>query len=383
MSNDKKTGARAEIAEQCIACNACSEDCLLLQEIGEDPAAIAERGATVDEAYACFLCGQCEAVCPVDLSLKKMFNECRNEAVQADEIDIEQFRYMFPDRPLNVMNMFRKCNQIDYQDLNQTSPGQVGFFPGCTMMTYAPALTRKVYDVLAGIYPDLVFMTDCCGKPLYQLGTLSRAERNREHLHERFNQLGIKLLVTACPNCYYELQEALQGQDIKIVTVYEMLKNLGYNQPVPAVTWGKCTVHDSCPDRFQGIFGQQVRDALQAAGYEMVEMEHNLATTFCCGSGGQVSHFRPDFTEEVIARRIQEARDSGAETLVAYCLSCVLNFCKNLSGLKVIHALNLLLDVKEDYDGLKSKAKKMFEGPEGEELWQQIMAEPERTNDDE
>jgi len=383
MSEDKKADARTAIAEQCIACKICCEDCLLLQEIDEAPADIASRGATVDEAYACFLCGQCEAVCPLHLSPKKMFADRREEAVKADEIDIEEFRYMFPDRPLNVMSMFRQFNQIDYQDLNQVSPGRVAFFPGCTMITYAPALTRKVYEALIEIYPDLVFMTDCCGKPLYQLGTRLRAEQNREHLHDRINHLGIKLLVTACPNCYYELPEVLQGQDIKVVTVYEILKEHGYNRPVPAVSQGKCTVHDSCPDRFQGIFGQQVRDALRAAGYEAVEMAHNRAETFCCGSGGQVSHFRPDFTEEVIERRVQEARDTGAETLVAYCLSCVLNFCKNPSGLKVIHALNLLLDVNEDYDGLKSKAKEMFEGPDGEELWRQIMAEPERISEDE
>jgi Fe-S oxidoreductase len=228
-----------------------------------------------------------------------------------------------------------------------------------------------------------VFITDCCGKPLYQLGTLSRAERNRENLQARFKRLGIKLLVTACPNCYYELQEALQGLEIKIVTVYEVLKDSEYYQFVPAANPIKCTIHDSCPDRFQGVFGRQVREALQTAGYETVEMAHNRTDTFCCGSGGQVSHFRPDFTEEVIARRIQEACDTGAETLVAYCLSCVLNFCKNPSGLKVIHVLNLLLNVNEDYDGLKSKAKEMFEGPEGEELWQKIMAEPERISEDE
>lgn len=382
MDKEKKTDVRAVIAEQCIACGACSEDCLLLQEIDEAPAAIASRGATVDEAYACFLCGQCEAVCPLELNPKKMFADRRKEAVQAHEIDIEEFRYLFPDRPLNVMSMFRQLHHIDYQDLNQTFPGSVGFFPGCTMMTYAPALTRKVYDVLTNIDPETVFMTDCCGKPLDQLGTRLRAERNRHHLIERIDQLGIKLLVTACPNCYYELQQILREREIKVVTVYAILGS-SYFQSASAGSRGKCTVHDSCPDRLQGVFGQQVRDALQAAGYEIIEMAHYRTDTFCCGSGGQVSHSRPDFTEAVIARRIQEAQDTGAEMLTAYCLSCVLNFCKNPSGLKVTHVLNLLLDVQEDYDGLKRKAQGMFDGPEGEERWQQIMAEPERTDEDE
>jgi hypothetical protein len=132
-----------------------------------------------------------------------------------------------------------------------------------------------------------------------------------------------------------------------------------------------------------GIFGKQVRAALHNASYPVVEMEHNLDTTFCCGSGGQVSHFRPDLAEEVVERRLQEAQDTGAEILVAYCLSCVLNFCKNPSGLKVKHALNLVLGVDEDYDGLKKKAQEMLAGPDGNEIWQQIMSEPERITNDE
>lgn len=383
MNKGKKTDAQTSITEQCIACNLCCEDCLLLEEIGEDPAAIAARGATVDEAYACFLCGQCEAVCPVNLSPGKMFASRRKDAVQAGEIDIDEYRYMFPDRPLNVMSMFRQLNKIDYQDFNQTSPGRVGFFPGCTMLTYAPDLTRKVYAALTEIYPDLVFVTDCCGKPLSQLGTQLRAEKSRHHINNKLNHLGIKHLVTACPNCFYELQEVLEDQEIKVVTVYEILKGPIQNQPSPGIKPAKCTVHDSCPDRFQEIFGQQVREALRKANYEVLEMAHNHATTFCCGSGGQVSHFRPDFTGRVIDRRLQEAQDTGAEILVAYCLSCVLNFCKNPSGLKVKHALNLLFDVDEDYDGLKNKAKEMLAGPDGEEIWLQIMAEPERINEDE
>jgi|GEM_PF-610822 Fe-S oxidoreductase len=382
-NNEKKEAARITIAEQCIGCGICREDCQLLQEIDEDPSAIALRGPTMDEAYACFLCNQCEAVCPLDLSPGRMFAERREEAVRNGEIDIEELRYVFPDRPLNIMGMFRHVNQIDYQDLNQSVPGKIGFFPGCTMMTYASVMTRKVYHTLAEIYPDLVFMPDCCAKPFYQLGMEERGEKYRIRLKAKINHLGIKSLVTACPNCYYELQEVLAGQDIQIVTVYEILKGSFQSQPNMEATPVKCTIHDSCPDRLAGIFGRQVREALRDASYEVVEMAHNLDTSFCCGSGGQVSHFRPDFAEEVVRRRLQEARDTKAEILVAYCLNCVLNLTRNPSGLTIKHALNLLLDVDEDYDGLKNKVQEMFSGPDGEEIWQEIMAEPERNNEDE
>lgn len=383
MNHEKKENAQTSIAEQCIGCGICREDCMLLQEIDEDPAAIALRGPTMDEAYACFLCNQCEAVCPLNLSPGRMFAERREEAVQSGEIDIEEFRYMFPDRPLNIMGMFRRQNKVDYQDLNQRTPGKVGFFPGCTMMTYASGMTRKVYQTLAETYPDLVFMPDCCAKPFYQLGMEDRGEKYRTRLKSKINDLGIKLLVTACPSCYYELQEVLAAQGVEIVTVYEALKGSFQSRKDLEAKRVKCTIHDSCPDRLEGIFGQQVRAALRDASYEVVEMPHSLDTSFCCGSGGQVSHFRPDFAEEVVKRRLQEAQDTKAEILVAYCLNCVLNLSRNPSGFTIKHALNLLLDVDEDYDGLKNRVQEMFSGPDGEEIWQEIMAEPERNNENE
>lgn len=369
MHEEEKKEPIRELIEKCVGCGECSDNCILLQEIDADPAAIASRGAAVDEAFACSLCRMCEAVCPLDLSPARMFEQKRTEAVANAEIDINEYRYLFPDRPVNVMSLFRKVYGVDYADLNPNVTGPTAFFPGCTMMTYSPGLTRKVYTSLSKSYPNLQFLMDCCGKPLYQLGLLQRGEKNREELKGKIKQLGIKRLIVACPNCYYELTEALVDEEVELITVYEGLKEAF----IAGENYARCTVHDSCPDRFKGIFGQQVRQALKGTGCQIVDMEHSQQTTPCCGSGGQVSHFRPDFAEELVERRLKEAEATGADTLVAYCHSCVLNFAKIPSGIKVRHALNLLLGFEQDYAGVKSQAREMFAGPDGEENWQKIM----------
>lgn len=381
MNNHVTEDPIRELIEQCIGCGTCSENCRLLQEIGEEPVNIASRGATVDEAFACSLCNLCEAVCPLNLSPARMFEQKRFEAVATGEIDIEEYRYLFPDRPVNVMSLFRQVYGIDYRGLNETQGADIGFLPGCTMMTYSPALTRKVYERLAEVYPNLVFLPDCCGKPLYQLGVRDRGESHREQLRVKIGKLGIRTLVVACPNCYYELKKALIGLEVEVSTVYEIIKDHGNAHADSKAFAGgngskKCTVHDSCPDRFDEVFGKQVRQAMEKAGYQVMEMEHNRLTAGCCGSGGQVSHFRPDFADDLVESRLTEAEETGADNMIAYCHSCVLNFAKNPSGIKVRHALNILLDFEEDYAGVKNKARKMFEGPEGEVNWQKIMEEP-------
>jgi hypothetical protein len=41
----------------------------------------------------------------------------------------------------------------------------------------------------------------------------------------------------------------------------------------------------------------------------------------------------------------------------------------------VTHALNVLLEVSEDFKGAKARAGQMFAGAAGERLWAKMMAE--------
>lgn len=373
MKNEQETFIN-EIIENCTDCGACSKGCPILTEIDESPAVIAARGASLYEAFACSLCYRCEAVCPLNLNPGQMFKQKRIQAVADREIEIDDYRYLLPDRQVTVNSFYREYYGINYDDLNLSSPAEIGFFPGCTLMTYSPQLTRKVYQILSKEQPGPVFFTECCGKPLYQIGLPARGNKSREKVRNKIISSDIKCLVAACPNCYYELKQIMAGHDIKIITVYEALEKQGFTNHLPGV---RCTIHDSCPDRFEGIFGMQVRQALESIGCQVVEMANRGKRSICCGSGGQLSHFQLDFAEQLVNKRLKEAEKTEADTLVAYCLSCVLNFSRKSPGMKVRHALNLLLGCDEDYGDLKNKANEMFTGPDGAENWSKIMDGPE------
>lgn len=357
-----------KIKENCTACGQCTASCLLLQEIGEALPDIAGRGPTVEEAFACTLCELCTAVCPEDLSPAGMFAARRIEAVAQGDFPIYDYRYLYPDREFNVCKLYREKYDIHYHDLPIDQEGAVAFFPGCTLLTYAPAITRAAFNHLQGSWPGITLLTDCCGKPLYQMGLKERGENYTDYIKSKLKGLGVKVLITACPNCFYQLRAGLAPAGLDVRTIYG---SWGGGEAGTALI----TIHDSCPDRHEGIFARQVREVLGQLGYHQVEMEHHGATTFCCGSGGQVSHFRPDLAAALIRSRLEEARRTGAGILVGYCLSCVLNFARSSTGLKVRHALDLLLGLDEDYTEIKERAKALFTGSEGEENWRRVMAE--------
>lgn len=365
-----------KIFNECISCNSCVEGCLLLKQIGEDIPLLAQRRPSIFEAYSCSLCGLCEAVCPSSLSIKNMFAETRKQAVANKSIDIDEYRYMFPDRKVNVMSLFREINCIDYQELCPDQKCPVAFFPGCTLLTYSPELTRTTYFELKKIYKKITLLSECCGLPLSQLGLSLRFDNYVTLVQTKMISLGIKKIIVACPNCYYQLRPVMKQIGIEIVTIYEALTHsILLNKPLARCKNLSVTVHDSCPDRFEGIFAKQSREALQRIGYKVLEMAHNHSNTVCCGSGGQVTHFQPELARDLVFSRLEEAEKTKANFLTSNCMGCILNLARIPGKIHVQHALNLLFGLEEDFSGVKAKSKTMFEGPKGEEYWQRIMAE--------
>ncbi|WP_072771730.1 heterodisulfide reductase-related iron-sulfur binding cluster [Desulfitobacterium chlororespirans] len=369
-SLNQEKGWAKRIAAECLDCGRCAESCRILTELNESPGQIARRGIEMDEAYGCALCGKCEAMCPLGLSPWRMFEQRRVEAVKQGEITIEEYQYLFPDRPDTVMSMFREYYGIDYSELNTSLPAQTGFLPGCTMLTYSPELTKRVYAALAKKYETVLFLDHCCGIPMYHIGLPERGDKIKGELREKARHLGVKRLITACPNCYYQFKKEAAFQDVEIITVYEALADEFIANQGSEVY----AIHDSCPDRFEGIFGSQVREALDRGNYRRTEMKHHGKNSVCCGSSGQLGHFRPEWAAEHEVQNLEEAGKAGADTLLAYCHACVLNF-GNIADhkSKVRHALNTLLGFEENYDEVKGKAAAMFEGEEGYERYLKLF----------
>lgn len=338
-----------------------------MAEIGQTPAEMVSRGIMAEEALGCTLCGLCERVCPVEISPKKMFLERRLEAIRNREYDIAPMHYLLPDAKQNLMTCYRDFFGIDYQDIVVREKAPVAFFPGCTMMTYAPGLTRVVFNELKRSCDCGGVLLECCGKPLQQIGLNSRFESLQKSLLVSIERFAIRTVIAACPGCYYELAAVLKPRGVALKTVYEAV---GLTRMPHGMA---CTVHDSCPDRFDGVFAGQVRAELEKGGALLREMKRNRTETPCCGSGGHIIHFRPDLAEKHVVQRLREVALTEAEMLVGYCMSCVLQFTGGGGNIPVQHALNLLLGYEEDYGKVKEHVAEMFAGSEGERLWEQMM----------
>lgn len=80
---------------------------------------------------------------------------------------------------------------------------------------------------------------------------------------------------------------------------------------------------DAPPTRF-GVGGvyDAPRQTLAAAGVQVVEMERNRESAFCCGASAGADVCQPEFAATAGRHRLEEALATGANTLVTSCSNC-------------------------------------------------------------
>lgn len=292
------------------------------------------------EAFACSLCRLCTAVCPEKLELADIFWEKRIEAINEGYISPDDFSYLLPDKYDNSIKQYLQEERIDYSELENIK-SETAFFPGCSLLAYAPSLSGKTLRALEGNLGTVTMLTDCCGKVLEQFGVIDRRDSFTSNLEEKYKEQGIKKIITACPNCYYFLREKLPEMEVE--TVYSYLS--GLHMKAGSSANKKIAFHDSCPDRFEKLFMEPVRELLFDRGFQFAEMEHSKELALCCGSGGQVRHFDEERVIKKQEKRVEEAKKLSVDIICCYCMSCVLKLAPIFKehGIEVKHTLELLL----------------------------------------
>ncbi|MGV8084270.1 MAG: (Fe-S)-binding protein [Coriobacteriia bacterium] len=347
--------------ESCVDCKRCTQKCDMLGEAGFGMNRVARsvvEGTVDDDIKAtilrCALCGLCTVGCPASVDGHDVMVSAREWLASDGVITTEGYESVLVDHDRTLFTFYRHAYGISYEDLVPETFDTV-FFPGCILATYAPELTRAVYDWIAGQGISVALSEHCCGSPLISLGQADRAAKLREYMAERLRTLGVKRLVTVCPGCHAELVGDLSAAGIDVVPLPVLLGEAGVTIPGSGVI----TIHDSCRDR-KGSFGPAVRRLFP--GHELVEMEHYGENTMCCGSGGLVSAVDPDLYDARTFARLEEFRATGAEQMVTPCLTCNYAMAKQAYPGEVVNYLELLFGEKVDWDQVFANLNGLWEG---------------------
>lgn len=381
-----------QFTEKCVSCGLCFKECEVLAGLNISPATIAEVLTTrntysidlIEAIQKCSLCGLCSHNCPLGLAPNELMLAARNLLVSGQMVDSDDYRVLHVDHEHHLFSLFRKTWQIDYQKLHRKQ-SSVLFFPGCTLSSYAPRLTRTAYYWLQQQGMDVGLNEQCCGLPLESIGLVERHLQHINRLEKEFTDAGVKQIVTACPNCFYHLQGKFDG--IEVLSLYQLLAGAGIRI---AALDGPVTVHDSCPDRHSGQIGCSVRTLLDAN--MLVEMPHHKESTICCGAGGLVSMVDAQLSNQRAATRQEEIQQSETNYCASACMGCVkrlksvqANLSPNnadneqtLPQPQVVHILELVFNMRINHDELQQQLERMWRDEQGK-LNMQLLTEDTET----
>lgn len=319
--------ALKEIAEKCTHCSKCQRECAFLTKSGTpgqlaktylrhylkpDNISSSEEKPPTSLPYQCNLCALCTSICPVDLEPNRMFLELRREAVREDTFQIHKYRQLLSFERIGKSELFRYSHFPENCD--------TVFFPGCALPGIRPDHTLKIFKLLRQHKATTGIMLDCCLKPSHDLGRQVFFATAFNQLVHQLSANGIKKVITGCPNCYQTFKQ-YAAKTLNISTIYTELDELrlkGLFNPAMKPK-RELTIHDPCTTRFHQDIHHAVRELSRKSGITLREMDHNRATTFCCGEGGAVGCVGTDFTADWSERRHGETKELP---LITYCAGC-------------------------------------------------------------
>lgn len=309
--------------QNCIHCNLCTKNCDFLKKYNMDLEGFSKRE---DLAYNCFLCGKCKTVCPKDIDGKEIALSMRKEQVKRNN-------NVIVDKDYNML--LKEKNPYIFANYKNSNKKSV-LFPGCNFVSFFPKTGKELMDKLKKYDIGVIF--DCCQKPIDELGLNEDAERNLQSLKNKIKEANIEEIIVVCPNCYYFLGQKL---DVKIITIYEKLKELNLGQSIKDEN---IPIYYPCPDREDKLFFNTIKPFIKG------EIKNSFKDTQCCGLGGCASSKE----SEISTKFAKSVSLAGEKKLFTYCASCVGNF-KRKGFLNSYHILPLILDVKEEVPlGMKS-----------------------------
>ncbi len=242
--------------------------------------------------------------------------------------------------------------------MRSTSRPKVALFVTCLVDLFRPSVGFAAVKLIEDAGCEVVVppAQTCCGQPAFNSGDRKDAAALAMKVIAAFE--GFDHLVAPSGSCagqirahYPELfddgdpwkarAEALAAKSHELVSF--LVDVLGVTSTGAAFD-GTVTYHDSCSGlRELGIQAQPRKLLAAVDGLTLTEMKD---TDVCCGFGGAFAVKYPDLSGAIVDKKTVNVEESGAETLLAGDMGCLMNIAGRLSRkgsrVKVRHVAEVL-----------------------------------------
>lgn len=244
-------------------------------------------------------------------------------------------------------------------------PPRVALFVTCLVDLYRPSVGFAAIRLLerAGCRVEVPRVQTCCGQPAYNAGDRATARDLARGVVDAFE--GYDHVVVPSGSCggmlahHYEgLFEDDPGYRARAAALGGRTRELvSFLTDVMGVTDtgvrydGVVAYHDGCSGLREMGVRDQPRRLLDAV--DGVSRRELADPGLCCGFGGTFCVKYPDISTRMVGDKVREIRETGADTVLAGDLGCLLNIAGRLSReggppLRVRHVAEVLAGMAAD-----------------------------------
>ena len=229
------------------------------------------------------------------------------------------------------------------EKLADKPPVTVGLFVTCLVDLFRPRIGFAAVELLerAGCRVAVPKAQTCCGQPAYNSGDNAHARAVAATLLDAFD--GFDYVVAPSGSCAGMIRDhipELFADDPVLADravalgrkTYELTSFLVDVMGMPTVIaryQGTVTYHDSCSGlRELGVKDQPRRLLKGVDGLTLTELP---SAEICCGFGGTFCVKYPEISNKMVSEKTAAIADTGADTLLAGDLGCLLNMAGKMS----------------------------------------------------
>ncbi|OQY04810.1 MAG: hypothetical protein B6I22_08735 [Desulfobacteraceae bacterium 4572_123] len=230
---------------------------------------------------------------------------------------------------------------------DETKPGsrrgegnslRIGFFIGCGMDIIQQNAANATLGLLQKIGKTVTVLDNCCcGLPAFTYGDLNVAQKLADKNMRILGDGKFDVIVTDCSSCasflkkYPDLFPENDSRHKKakaisagVKDLLELVELVSVKTP-PAVPKAglSATYHDPCHAvRGQGL-SKEPREILKnIPGLEYRELPE---ADWCCGGAGSYALSHYDLSRQVLDRKMENVKKTGADLLVTSCPACIIH----------------------------------------------------------
>jgi Fe-S oxidoreductase len=370
------SGGTAGTLSACYQCGTCTAICPMNVPVRSilRGAQVGIRELAVSEAlWLCATCRQCEIACPRGVDITGVIHSLREMSYKERKAPQKLESALWRVYEEGTAWEGKKSDRARWTEGLDVKVGKQAkhllFLDDAA--SFDPRLQRiahslvKVFNAAGVDFAILGEKERSSGDEVYQIGEEAFLEELALSNIESFKSVGAEDIITVSPHSNVVFRDVYPkyGNLPPVFHYTEFLSQMldrGEVKPRRANDGEGLTVtyHDPCYlGRYGGVYEEPRKVLESIPGVKLEEMDDNRSNALCCGGGGGGMYVE-SVGERSSHKRVSQAEASGASVMATACPFCVLNFEDGVktvgSSVKIRDVAEILADLVGDGGGATS-----------------------------